>query len=201
MLIPNLAFGVFLIKGIYTFIKTGETILRLNTFGNALSDMTSILGSCLFRGATGCGKLATGSGNGVTNSGIYGDDGDLISSQGHHAPGGGRVQGGSTRGLRNGGGSNWSGAQSPALSNISGRFSGSDNRSNAMAAAHQQAALAGLGMGVGGFNLGWGSPGLGVMPNGLNLVQLAQLNGMNGMNPFGINMKRLGMANLSAMGI
>ena len=58
-LIPNLAFGVILIKGIYTFIKTGETILRVNTFGNALSDMTSILGSCLFRGVTGCGKKAT----------------------------------------------------------------------------------------------------------------------------------------------
>jgi len=70
-----------------------------------------------------------------------------------------------------------------------------------MAAAHQQAALAGLGMGVGGFNLGLGSPGLGGMPNGLNMAQLAQLNGMNGMNPFGVNMNMLGMANLSAMGI
>ena len=65
-----------------------------------------------------------------------------------------------------------------------------------MAAAHQQAALAGLGMG--GFNLGLTSPTLG-MPNGLNMAQLAQLNGINGMNPFNMNM--LGMANLSAMGI
>ena len=138
--------------------------------------------------------------NGVTNNGVYGDDGDLISGQ--HAPGAGRVQSGSSRGggLRNGGGggggSTWSGAQSPALSNTSGRFGGSDDGSNAMAAAHQQAALAGLGMG--GFNLGLTSPGLG-MPNGLNMAQLAQLNGMNGMNPFNMNM--LGMANLSAMGI
>jgi hypothetical protein len=144
---------------------------------------------------------SNGSNNGMTNNGVYGDDGDLISSQGgHHAPGVGRVQsGGSTRGLRNGG--TWSGAQSPALSNTSGRFGGSDDGSNAMAAAHQQAALAGLGMGVGGFNLGLGSPGLGGMPNGLNMAQLAQLNGMSGMNPFGVNMNMLGMANLSAMGI
>ena len=51
-------------------------------------------------------------------------------------------------------------------------------------------------MRVGGFNLRLGSPGLGGMPNGLNIVQLAQLNGMN---PFNMNM--LGMANLSAIGI
>ena len=56
-------------------------------------------------------------------------------------------------------------------------------------------------MGIGGFNLGLGSPGLGLMPNGLNMVQLAQLNGMNGIHPFGVNMNMLGMANLSAMGI
>jgi hypothetical protein len=145
--------------------------------------------------------------NGVTNNGIYGDDGDLIAGQ--HAPGAGRVPSASSRAgggsLRNGGGggSNWSGgAQSPALSNTSGRFGGSDDGSSAMAAAHQQAALANLGMGVGGFNLGLTSPGLG-MPNGLNMAQLAQLNGMTGMNggmnPFNMNM--LNMANLSAMGI
>ncbi|KAH8984718.1 hypothetical protein EDB92DRAFT_2105845 [Lactarius akahatsu] len=139
-----------------------------------------------------------GSNNGVTNNGVYGDDGDLI--QGHHAPGVGRVQSGSSRGLRNGGGGTWSGGQSPALSNSSGRFGGSDDGSNAMAAAHQQqqAALAGLGMGVGGFNLGLGSPGLAGMPNGLNMAQLAQLNGMNGMNPFNMNMN---MLNLAAMGV
>ena len=44
-----------------------------------------------------------------------------------------------------------------------------------------------------------GSPGLGGMPNGLSMAQLAQLNGMSGMNPFSMNM--LGIANLSAMGI
>ncbi|KAH8994164.1 hypothetical protein EDB86DRAFT_2829980 [Lactarius hatsudake] len=140
---------------------------------------------------------SSGSNNGVTNNGVYGDDGDLI--QGHHAPGVGRVQSGSSRGLRNGGGGTWSGGKSP-LSNSSGRFGGSDDGSNAMAAAHQQqqAALAGLGMGVGGFNLGLGSPGLTGMPNGLNMAQLAQLNGMNGMNPFNMNMN---MLNLAAMGV
>ena len=137
--------------------------------------------------------------NGVTNNGVYGDDGDLISGQ--HAPGVGRVQRASSRSgggggtLRNGGSSS-SGAHSPALSNNSGRFGGSDDGGNAMAATHQQVALAGLGMG--GSNLGLTSPTLD-MPNGLSMAQLAQLNGMNGMNPFNMNM--LGMANLSAMGI
>jgi len=134
--------------------------------------------------------------SGSSNNGIYGDDGELIQGQAQQ----GRVQGGSSRSLRNG--SAWSGSQSPALSNTSGRFGGSDDGSNAMAAAaHQQAALAGLGMGVGPFNLGLGSPALTGMPNGLSMAQLAQLNGMNGMNPFGVNMNMLGMANLNAMGL
>ncbi|KAI9436712.1 hypothetical protein H4582DRAFT_2099764 [Lactarius indigo] len=102
---------------------------------------------------------SSGSNNGVTNHGVYGDDSDLI--QGHHAPGVGRAQSDSSRGLRNsGGGGTWSGAQSPALSNTSGYFCGSDDGSNAMAAAHQQAALAGLGMRLGGFSLGLTSPRL-----------------------------------------
>ncbi|KAH8987229.1 hypothetical protein EDB86DRAFT_3245845 [Lactarius hatsudake] len=103
---------------------------------------------------------SSGSNNGVANNGV---DGNLI--QGHHAPGVGRVQSGSSRGLRNGGGGTWS------------------------------AALAGLGMGVGGFNLGLGSPGLTGMPDGLNMAQLAQLNDMN---PFNMYMN---MLNLAAMGV
>ncbi|KAI0292673.1 hypothetical protein B0F90DRAFT_1671086 [Multifurca ochricompacta] len=130
----------------------------------------------------------------ITNNGIYGDDGDLIQTQSSHAgaPGGGRLQGGGpARSLRNGNGSAWSGAHSPALSNTSGRFGGSDDGSSVMAAAaQQQAAFAGLGMGVGGFNLGLGSPPLAGMPNGLNMAQLAQLNSMN---PFGVNMNMLAM--------
>jgi len=134
--------------------------------------------------------------SGSSNHGVYGDDGELIQGQAQQ----GRIQGGSSRNLRNG--SAWSGSQSPALSNASGRFGGSDDGSNAMAAAaQQQAALAGLGMGVGGFNLGLGSPALAGLPNGLTVAQLAQLNGMNGMNPFGVNMNMLGMANLNAMGL
>jgi hypothetical protein len=136
--------------------------------------------------------------NGTSNNGIYGDDGDLIQGQGQQAPGG-RVQGGSSRSLRNGNGGTWSGAHSPALSNNSGRFGGSDDGNSAMAAAaQQQAALAGLGMGVGGFNIGLGSPALAGMQNGLSMAQLAQLNGIN---PFGVNMNMLGMANLNAMGL
>ena len=125
--------------------------------------------------------------NGVTNNGVYGDDGDLISGRRASSRGG---SGGS---LRNGAGSSWYGARSPALSNTSGLFGSSDDGSNAMAAAAaQQAALAGLGMGVGGFNLGLGSPGLEGMSNGLSMAQLAQLNGMNWLNPFNMNM--LGIA-------
>ena len=107
--------------------------------------------------------------NGATNSGMYGDDGDLIS--GHCVPSA-SSRGGSGGSLRNGGGGNWSSAQTPALSNASGQFGGSDDGSSAMA---QQAAIAGLGMQMGGvsgvwwFNLGLSSPGLGVMPGGLTL--------------------------------
>ncbi len=70
--------------------------------------------------------------NGVTNNGVYSDDGDLLSSQGHHAPSV-VVSKGSSRSLRNGGGGTWFGAQSPALSNKSYHFGGSDDGSNAMA--------------------------------------------------------------------
>ena len=135
--------------------------------------------------------------NDVTNNGIYGDDGDLIA--------GGYI-------VRTncifewlaeaGDGSNWSGAQSPVLSNISGRFGRSDNGGSARIL--QPATLPSLSMqmggvgGLSGFNLGLGSPGLGGMPGGLNMAQLAQLNAA-GMNPFNMNM--LGMANLSVMGI
>ena len=71
----------------------------------------------------------------------------------------------------------WSGAQSPALSNTSDRFRGSDDGSSAMT---QQTVL-GLGVqmggvgGVGEFNLGLGSPGLGGMPGDHGMAQLAQL--------------------------
>ena len=127
---------------------------------------------------------SNGSSNGMTNDGVYGGDGVLISNQDHHAPGVGRAQGGSSRGL------------CFAVAVESG--GGSDDGGNAMAAAHQQAALAGLGIGVGGFNLGLGSPGLSGMPNRLSMKQLTQLNGMN---PLRVYMNMLGMANLSAMGI
>ncbi|KAH9012278.1 hypothetical protein EDB85DRAFT_2281311 [Lactarius pseudohatsudake] len=129
---------------------------------------------------------SSGSNNGVTNNGVYGDDGDLI--QGHHVPVRQEAYAMVVAVL---------GPVGKAPHSTSGRFGGSDDGSNAMAAAHQQqqAALAGLRMGVGGFNLGLGSPGLAGMPNGLNMAQLAQLNGMN---PFNMNMN---MLNLAAMGV
>lgn len=65
----------------------------------------------------------------------------------------------------------------PQLSNTHGRFGGIDEGSNAMAAAHQQSALAGLGISVGGFNLGLGLTRSGGDPNGLSMAQLVQLKG------------------------
>ena len=57
--------------------------------------------------------------------------------------------------------------------------------------------MGGVGM-VREFNLGLGSTGLGGMPEGLSMAQLAQLNAA-GMNLF--NMNVLGMVNLTVMGI
>ena len=137
--------------------------------------------------------------NGAANNGVYGDDGDINAQPGGRVPSASSRGGGSGGSLRNGGGIDWSGVKSPALSIASSRNRGSDDGSSAMSlAAQQQAALTGLSMGVGRFNLGLGSPGLGGMPNGLNMAQLVKLNGMNGMNPFNMN---VGMANFSAMGI
>ncbi|KAH8994173.1 hypothetical protein EDB86DRAFT_3078385 [Lactarius hatsudake] len=114
----------------------------------------------------------SGSNNVVTNNGVYEDDGDLI--QGHHAPGVGRVQGGSSRD-----------AMVVAVLDPVGN-----------APLSRTPALAGLGMGLGGFNLGLSSPGLAGMPNGLNMAQPTQLNGMNGMNPFNMNMNMLDLATM-----
>ena len=103
--------------------------------------------------------------NGVTNNGVYGDDGGLIAGGGHIV----RTNCIFEWFAEAGGGSNWSGAHNPALSNTSSRFGGSDNGNSAM--VQQQAALASLSMqmggvsGVGGFNLGLGSPGLGGCPS------------------------------------
>ncbi|KAF8258361.1 hypothetical protein EI94DRAFT_1774217 [Lactarius quietus] len=99
--------------------------------------------------------------NGVSDNGIYGDDGDLISGQ--HAPGCGCVPSASlrsSRGLRNG-----------------GRFGGSNDGSNAMEAAHRQAALA---------------PRHGRIQSRINLSRT---------RPFSANMNMLGMTNLSVMAI
>ena len=132
--------------------------------------------------------------NGAANDSVYGDDGDLNAQPGGRVPSASSRGGGSGGSLRNGGGSNWSGVKSPALSIASSRNRGSDDGSSAMATAAQQ--HTGLSMGVGGFYLGLGSPGLGGMSNGLNVAQLAQLNGMNA-----FNMNMHGLANLNATGI
>ncbi|KAN0130660.1 hypothetical protein V8E53_011553 [Lactarius tabidus] len=123
--------------------------------------------------------------NGVTNNYVYSDDSDLISGKPALATIVSQVPhvAMAACGMAAAAVTDWSGAQSPALSNTSGRFGDSDDGSSAMAAA-----LAGFGMSL-------GIPGLG-MPNGLNMAQLSQ---PNGMNLFDMNM--LGMASLSARGI
>ena len=164
-------------------------------------------------------KGTSGSDAAGQNNSVYGDDGNLmmggqqqsgpIQHQQQHqqhqqqqqqqhqqllmqqqsqrnAPGGLRnVSGGGNNGFGAGG---WNGARSPALSNVSsGRFGSDDG------------GMAGLGMG--GFNLGLGSPGLGMgMPNA-NGLGMAGLAGMGQLNPFNMNMNMLNMANLTAMGI
>ncbi|KAI0060387.1 hypothetical protein BV25DRAFT_1992943 [Artomyces pyxidatus] len=142
---------------------------------------------------------ASASDTGSQSNGVYGDDGDLISAQQQQqqqqqqpARQQGQGQRNPARNLNAGnnafGPGGWSGARSPALSNVSsGRFGSDDG------------GLAGLGMG--GFNLGMGSPGLGMgLPNG-NGLGMAGLAGMGQINPFNMNMNMLNMANLSAMGI
>ena len=100
--------------------------------------------------------------SGITDNGLCDNDGDLIAQHCGHVPSAssrGSSGGGLCNGGDGGGGGNWSGAQSPALSsNTSGQFGGGDDGSSAMAAAAQeQAALAGLSIGVSGFNLGLSS--------------------------------------------
>ncbi|KAI0049426.1 hypothetical protein FA95DRAFT_1489251 [Auriscalpium vulgare] len=129
------------------------------------------------RVSKGAGSLGQQDGSNPAN-GVYGDDGEPQQAQRRNLNGGNNAFG-------PGG---WSGARSPALSNVSsGRFASDDG------------GMAGLGMG--GFNLGLGSPGLGMgLPNGAGLG-MAGLAGMGQINPFNMNMNMLNMANLSAMGI
>lgn len=128
--------------------------------------------------------------------GVYGEDGNLLSSSGPHQ-GGGHHQGpqhpqrNAPGGFRNVNANNanafagqggWNGGRSPALSNTSGRY-GDDGSGN----------LNGLGMG--GFGVGVGN-GLGMgIPGGLNMAALAAA-GMGQMSPFN-NM----FTNLAAMGL
>ncbi|KAN0129803.1 hypothetical protein V8E53_012373 [Lactarius tabidus] len=120
--------------------------------------------------------------DGVTNNGVYGDDDDLIS--------------GRSGSLRNGGGgSSWSGAQSPVLSNTSGPLTEATTAA-ARWPSHTSKQQSGAS--------GWASASSALTrlsqlrhaESGLNMAQLAQ---MNGMNPFDMNI--LAMVNLNATGI
>ncbi|KAH8994157.1 hypothetical protein EDB86DRAFT_3243981 [Lactarius hatsudake] len=123
---------------------------------------------------------SSGSNNGVTNNDVYGDDGDLI--QGHHAPGVGRVQSGSPRGLRNGGGGTWSAEATTEATRWLRRISKLRWRVSGWTSADSISERS-----------------LPDLPNELNTVQLAQLNGMNGVNPFNVNMNTLNLAAIGAL--
>jgi hypothetical protein len=135
------------------------------------------------------------------NGGVYGDDGNLLASgqngngqQQNQARGGIRNASGTSNnnnnnggGFTGAGGAGWAGARSPALSNVSSnRFGGNDDGGN----LNNPMNGLGMQMGIGGFNLGMGSPGLG-MSNGMGMQGLA---GMGPVSPFNMNM-------LAAMGI
>ncbi|KAI0823153.1 hypothetical protein BC628DRAFT_1384910 [Trametes gibbosa] len=83
-----------------------------------------------------------------------------------------------------GGQAGWGGARSPALSNTSGRYS-DDGSMN--------------GLGMGGFNMGMGNPGLAGLPGtgGFNMAALAAA-GMAPVSPFN---GMFNMNNLAAMGV
>ena len=120
-------------------------------------------------------------------------DCDLISSQGHHAPGVGCVQGGSTGGLRNSGGGARSAAESPhsrtrqavsvEVTTVVTQWLPHINK------ASEWAPVVSTSEPRIRLTLGWG----GEMHN-----RLAQLNAMN---PFEVKVIMLGMANLSSMDI
>lgn len=112
--------------------------------------------------------------NGASNA-IYDDNGNLIvpGANNQYQQGRRNVSGGSNNGF--GGPGGWSGTRSPALSNTSSnRFGGNEDNG-----AHN--GMNGLGMQMGGgFNMGMGSPTMGMSMPGLA--------GMTPMNPFNMNM-------------
>lgn len=139
--------------------------------------------------AGGDGRDGVNQSNG---GGMYDDNGNLISNNAVQQQQQNQQARGASGGLRNASGGNgfsgpggWSGARSPALSNVSSnRFGNSDD-----GGSHN--GMNGLGMqmggaGVGGFNMGLGTP-----PMQMGMPGLA---GMGPMSPFNMNM-------LSAMGI
>ncbi|KAI9436647.1 hypothetical protein H4582DRAFT_2078272 [Lactarius indigo] len=98
-------------------------------------------------------------------------DGCKKVSRGHHAPGFGRVRAEVTSDLMT-----FQEAcavlvrKTRTLEFLCCSFDGSDDGSNAMAAARQQVALVGLGMGVGEFDLRPCSSALAETPNGFNMA-------------------------------
>ncbi|KAL6304419.1 hypothetical protein BKA93DRAFT_293092 [Sparassis latifolia] len=130
-------------------------------------------------------KGSTGLNNDAQNNGVYGEDGNPVGP-------GGAQQHSQRNGLRNasgagnlnafGGAGGWNGTRSPALSNNSNRFVDETNLN---------------GLGIPGFGMGMGSPGLGIPgAGGLNMAAFAAA-GMP-LSPFG-NM--FNMSNLAAMGL
>jgi hypothetical protein len=111
-------------------------------------------------------RVSKTSDNGSQNGIIYDNDGNPINQQ--------QQQQTQRRNGNFGGQTGWGGAQgarSPGLSNVSSNRYGSDDGSN-------MGALSGLGM---AFNMGMGSPGLGMGMGGLTPMQMGMLAQMNAM--------------------
>ncbi|KAG6849687.1 hypothetical protein H0H93_006305 [Arthromyces matolae] len=116
------------------------------------------------------------SNNGQSN--VYDDNGNLMGQNLNQGRGGAR-NGGGNNNNGFGGPGGWSGARSPALSNASSnRFGGNDDGNNLNP-------LNGLGMQM-GFNMGMGSPTLG--------MGMPALAGMTPMAPFNMNMLNMGLS-------
>jgi hypothetical protein len=143
------------------------------------------------------GTGATNSSNGSSdNGGVYDNDGNLVSQGGNNQQQRRNVPGGGGGGLNPnnvgpngafGGGQpqpgwNPNGARSPALSNSSGRFGGSDDGSMSI-----NNGVNGLGLPGGfGMGMGMGSPGL-AMPGMPGMGGMGQMSPFNMMNMMGMS--------------
>lgn len=143
------------------------------------------------------GTGATGGGSGGNdNAGVYDNDGNLVSQGGNNQQQRRNVNGGGLNsnnagpngafGVGNGQpqqGWNPNGSRSPALSNSSGRFGGSDDGSMVV-----NNGVNGLGIPNGfGMGMGMASPGLGMPMPGMGVGGMGQMSPFNMMNMMGMS--------------